>query len=93
MKYEKSNYGEVEFEGREYRLTSEADFTSRLLPGPWNLKDVEDGEEYQFEMSADAIDDQGKGCKVIWIFWKVKGEDGWELDSLDYDKVQCVREV
>jgi hypothetical protein len=55
------------------------------------LNDVEEGEEYQFEMAADAIDERGNECKVIWIFWKVKGED-WELENLDYDKVHCVRE-
>lgn len=92
MKYEKSNYGEVEFEGREYQLTGEADFTNRCLPGNWNLNDVQDGEEYQFEMAAPAVDDQGKECKVIWIFWKVKGEE-FELDSLEYDKVYSVEEV
>ncbi len=95
MKFDRKNdFGIVEFEGREYRFTGEADFTSRLLPGPWNLNDVEEGEEYQFEMVAPAVDEQtGKEYKVYWIFWKVKGEDDWELDSLDYDKVHRVEEA
>jgi len=92
MKYNKSNFGEVEFEGKEYQLTGEADFTNRCLPGPWNLNDVQMGEEYQFEMSAPAVDEQGKIYKVTWIFWKVKGEE-FELDSLDYDKVNSVEEA
>lgn len=92
MKYNKSNFGEVEFEGKEYQLTSEADFTNRQLPGNWNFNDVEEGEEYQFEMSASAVDEQGKEYQVTWIFWKVKGED-FELDSLDYDKVNSVEEA
>lgn len=92
MKYNKSNYGEVEFEGKEYQLTGDADFTGRQLPGDWNMNDVQDGEEYQFEMSAPAVGEDGKRYRVYWIFWVAKGED-WELDSLDYDKVDRVAEL
>lgn len=87
------NFGTVEFEGKEYTLTGDADFTNRVLPGNCNINDVQDGEEYQFEMSVPAVDEQGKEYKVTWIFWKVKGQDDWELDSLDYDKVYSVEEV
>jgi hypothetical protein len=92
MKYEKSNYGEVEFEGKEYALTGDADFTSRQLPGNWNMNDVSEGEEYQFEMTAPAFDETGKDYKVTWIFWKVKGEE-WLPEDLDYDKVYSVEEI
>ena len=93
MKYDKSNFGEVEFEGREYQLTSEADFTSRMLQYNNNYNDVAEGENYNFEMSAPAIDADGNAYTIYWIFEGVKGEDDPELDSYDYDKVDRVEEV
>lgn len=91
-RYEYGNRGRIEHEGKIYKLTADADFTGRQLDGPWNMNDVQEGEEYQFEMAASAVGEDGKKCKVVWIFWKVKGEE-WELDELDYDKVYSVEEV
>jgi hypothetical protein len=90
MKYNKSNFGEVEFEGKEYQLTGEADFVSRILPGNMNYHEVGPGEKYEFEMSAPAIDAEGSTYTIYWIFEGVKGEDDPELDSYDYDNVDRV---
>jgi len=84
-------FGTVTFDGREYALTDQADFTSRLLPGGYiNYNDASDGDEYDFEMSASAIDKDGNEYMVYWMFTNIKGEDAAELDSFDYDDVDRV---
>ena len=88
-----NNYGTVVHEGKEYILTSEADFTGRMLPHNNNYNDVEIGEEFDFEMSASAIDSEGKKYTVFWIFTDVKGESEKELDSFDYDNAHRVSEA
>lgn len=85
MKYNESDYGAVVFDGKEYQLTGEVDFTSRILPGNMNYHEVALGEKYKFEMSAPAIDAEGNTYTIYWIFKGVKGEDDPELDSYDYD--------
>lgn len=88
MNYNKSNYGEVEFEGQEYQLTGSADFTSRLMTfQPFH--EAGEGDEYYFEMSAPAIDKDGNKCTVYWEFKAIKGEEK-ELDEYDYDNVARV---
>lgn len=78
-------FGIVTCDGREFALTGHADHTSRLLPGGYtNYTDAADGDEYDFEMSAGAIDQDGNEYKVYWIFTGQKGEDDPELDSYDY---------
>lgn len=86
-------FGTVTFEGREYALTNQADHTSRLLPGGYtNFNDASDGEAYDFEMSAGAIDQEGNEYTVYWLFEGRKGEDDYELDSYDYNDVDRVVE-
>ena len=78
-------YGTVTFDGREYALTSNADCTSRLLPGGYtNYTDAKDGDTYEFEMSSKAIDKDGNEYTAYWIFSGRKGEDDPDLDSYDY---------
>lgn len=90
--YAKAN-GTVTFEGREYALTSQADHTSRLLPGGYtNYNDASEGEAYDFEMSASAIDKSGNQYVIYWLFEGIKGEDDHELDSYDYNIVDRVVE-
>lgn len=85
--------GSVTFEGREYALTSQADHTSRLLPGGYtNYNDARDGEAYDFEMSAQAIDRNGDEYTVYWLFEGIKGEDDPALDSYDYSTADRVVE-
>ena len=84
-------FGTVTFEGREFALTSQADHTSRLLPGGYtNYNDASDGDEYDFEMSAGAIDQEGNEYTAYWIFTGRKGEDDPELDSYDYSAADRV---
>jgi hypothetical protein len=88
------DYGKVEFDGKTYKLLDNAEITNRLLPGNYtNFNDVEDGENYDFEMSASAEDENGNECTVYWIFNDVKGESGeTDLSNFDYtdvDRVVC----
>jgi len=85
-------FGFVEFEGKKYILTMQADFTNRQMPSPRDYNDVLDNEEYDFEMSASAVDENENNYTVYWIFTDIKGENGKELDSFDYDKVNRVIE-
>lgn len=73
----------VNFEGKTYTLTTEAEVSNRLLPYPKNYHEVEMGEEYDFEMTAKAIDENGDEYLVSWIFSDIKGDER-EYDSLDY---------
>ena len=86
----KQKYGSVTFEGREYILASDADFTNRLLDYPsYQERDEEGG--YNFEMSSRAYDaDDNEIYEVYWIFY-CESEEA-ELDSYDYsdDKIDRV---
>lgn len=79
----------INFNGKNYTLTTDAVMTDRLLPYPKNYHEVADGEEYDFEMTAKAVDDEGNEYLVSWIFTDVKGEE-MELDCLDYDNVDDI---
>ena len=86
------DFGTVEFNGKKYTLTSDADFTNSVLNYPKNYNDAEDGEEFDFQMSASATDANGNECTVYWIFSDIKGESEKELDSFDYDNVHGIEE-
>lgn len=78
-------FGSVKFNGIEYALTDRADFTNRLLPGGYtNYNDAAEGEKYDFEMSASAVDSEGDRLTVYWIFKNTKGLGAAELDTFDY---------
>ena len=83
MKNQHVDFGTVEFEGKSYLLTDWAEPSSRLLPYPKNIHEVEEGEEYDFEMTAPAVDGDGNDYRVSWIFSAIKGAE-CELDSYDY---------
>jgi hypothetical protein len=75
-------YGTTMYEGTEYALTTIADYTSRLMPTrPYS--DVGEGETYNFEVAANAIDENGNEYRVSWEFSAVRGEEP-ELDAYDY---------
>lgn len=85
--YEKAvkEFGTVIANGFTYALTEQADYTNRLLPPQYaNYQDVQDGEEYQFEMSARAVSADGELVRVYWVFQNIKGEEAQELDAFDY---------
>ena len=92
MDYRNNDFGTVEFNGKEYALTTDADFTGRQLDYPKNYNDVEDGDEYEFELSASGTNDKGNEVTVYWIFSCTKGNEQ-ELDSFDYDNVDRVEEL
>lgn len=92
INYKNSNFGTVTFEGKEYHLQTEAEIDNRIIPGAVNFNDAGDDEEYEFEMSAKAIDDEGHTYTVYWIFTDIKGENGRELDSFNYGDVNRVVE-
>ena len=79
--------------GKIYTLKNQADFTNRLLPGNFvNYHDAEEGEEFDFEMAADATSESGEDCTVYWIFSHTKGESDSDWDSFDYtdvDRIVC----
>ncbi|USG65145.1 hypothetical protein NDK47_23980 [Brevibacillus ruminantium] len=82
-----SNYGTVNFEGKTYKLTGEADFTNRLLEGRYkNYTDASEGDKYDAEFSAPAVDNEGNEVTVYWMFEFVKGDEP-ELDSLNWKDV------
>ena len=85
------DYGTVKFEGKEYILISQADFTNRLFNHMSNYHQVDDGEEFEFEMSAQAVDIEGNKYTVYWRFTDVKG-DQKELDTFDYSVADRVEE-
>jgi hypothetical protein len=84
-------YGAVVFKGKKYILTDQAEHTNRLLP--YNgYNDPDDCGNYDFEVSASAIDEKGTEYMVYWIFNTEKDEDGnsKELDEYNYDDVSRV---
>ncbi|EGO63523.1 hypothetical protein [Acetonema longum] len=86
-------FGSVEFEGKKYILTSQADLTGRLIQHN-GYNDPDDNGDYDFEMSASAVDECGDEYTVYWIFNTRKDADGVdkELDQYDYDEVDRVVE-
>ena len=78
---------QINFNGKNYMLITEAVMTGRLLPYPKNYHEVTAGEEFEFEMAAKAADDKGVRYEVIWIFRDIKGE---EADNYDFDNIYDV---
>ena len=78
---------QINFNGKNYMLITEAVMTGRLLPYPKNYHEVTMGEEFEFEMIAQAADDKGVRYEVIWIFRDIKGE---EADNYDFDNIYDV---
>jgi len=86
-----TNFGTVNFEGKELTLTSDAVITGRQLQSSNNYNDVEVGEKFEFEMSSSATDKDNNEVTVYWMFTDIKGEDEKEsLDMFDYDVVNRV---
>lgn len=66
-------------DGKRYALTRDAELTNRLFcDGHVNFNDVADGETYDEEWSAPAVDEAGNAFEVFWIFENTKGEGGVE---------------
>ncbi len=81
-----TDFGVVTVDGKTYALTGEADYTNRLLPaGYTNYHEANEGEAYDFEMSAPAVDKAGNEYVAYWLFEGLKGEEDPALDTYDYD--------
>jgi len=80
------NYGVVEYEGKKYILTEQAEYNNSVIPG----NDEEHGAGNLFGMQARAIDPFGNNCTVYWIF---EEEEGWDMDQYDYDNVDRVEVI
>lgn len=76
----------VTFNGNQYTLTDDVVLSSRLLPYPRNYHEVDFGEEYDFEMIAKAVGQDGQKYMVSWIFTNIKGDE-CDLDNYDYQNV------
>lgn len=81
-------------DGKRYALTQDAQPTSRLFSdGHVNFNDVADGETYDEEWSAQAIDEIGNRFTVYWIFENTKGENGIESpENFPWDEADRVVE-
>ena len=90
--YLQADQGIIEWEGKTLFLTTQADFTGRLLPYPKNYHDVKEYEMYDFEMMAQGYDETGTKISVYWIFEDVKGNQK-ELDEFDYNNIDRVELV
>lgn len=89
---DQAKQGVYEFEGKRYALTRDAELTNRLFcDGHVNFNDVADGEPYDEEWSAPAVDEAGNEFYVYWIFENTKGENGIELpEDFPWDDVNRV---
>lgn len=89
-----TNYGTVTIDGKTYTLTGEADYTSRLLPSGYvNYHEANEGDAYDFEMSAPAADDEGTKYLIYWLFEGIKGDNDPELDTYDFTTADRVVEA
>lgn len=78
--------------GIKLTITDDADFSNRLLPGGYtNYHDASDGDKYDFEMQACAVDQDGNKYLVFWIYSNTKGETANELDFYDYSQDEIDR--
>lgn len=78
--------------GIKLTLTSDADYSNRLLPGCYtNYHEAKEGQEYDFEMMATAVDADGNKYEIYWIYSNVKGDDANELDWYDYSQDEIDR--
>ena len=81
---------QINFNGKNYTLTTEAVTTDRLLPYPKNYHEVKMNEEFDFEMIAKAVDGNGVRYEVTWIFSAIKGEEADNYDNYDFDNIYDV---
>lgn len=88
LKMADTKFGSVTFEGKEYTLTDQPDFTGRQLLD-WQTK------EGLAHFSAPAMDAEGNGYTVEWILKIVyeNGEGIEDLGELDWENVDKVEEL
>ncbi|MGG1639843.1 helix-turn-helix transcriptional regulator [Paenibacillus sp. NRS-1782] len=81
-------YGFLDFEGREYLMQDQAEFTGRQL-SDWQT------EEGFAEFSAPAVDWDGNEYRVFWVLRTLhdNGEEVEDLSDLNWDKINRVEPV
>jgi hypothetical protein len=77
-------FGAVEWQGKKYILTDQAEHTNRLLPVYNNYNNKDEDGNYWFEMQSPGIDENNSNVMVYWIFWTGDGNEDRDLDSFDY---------
>jgi hypothetical protein len=87
------NAYEVTFKGKTYIIEGMAEGTGRLLNTVPNYNEPDDDGNYDFEMSDNAIDEDGNEFIVYWIFNTSDYNAETEMDSYDWDNVSRVREA
>ena len=87
------NAFEVEFEGNKYICEGMAEHTNRLLNTVPNYNEPDNDGNYDFEMSDNAVDEDGNEYIVYWIFNTADYDADTETDSYDWDNVSKVREA
>lgn len=76
---------EIIVNDKVYFLTGEIYPTGRSLSNNRNYRDVNYGEEYDFEVAAEAVDEQGLTYILYWIVTETKGT-GFDWDGLDLNR-------
>ena len=71
---------EIVVNDKVYLLTGEISLSNNR-----NYRDVNYGEKYDFEVAAEAVDEQGLTYILYWIVTETKGA-GFDWDSLDLNR-------
>ena len=82
-------FGIVAYEGVEYTLAQEAEYSNRLFPGGWG--DAQEDEPYLAEFSAKAYDAQGNEVWIYWQFDTIKGREPADLGNYPWDNEHIMR--
>lgn len=78
-----TDFGKVTFQGKEYTMQNDADFTGRCLL-EWQT------EEGYAEFSAQAKDDEGNEYRVYWV---LQSRDVEDLEDLNWNNPERVVEI
>lgn len=82
------NYNNVQIEVEDF----DAEPSSRLLPYTKNYHEVNEGEEFDFEMVATTVTKDGVEVKLSFIFTDIKGDEK-DLDQFDYTYPDSIEEI
>ena len=75
----------VNFEGKTLFIDGQAQHTNALLDGRYtNYMDAKEGEEYDFEMSEKALDEQGNEYIAYYMLRDIKGSE-WNSENFDWE--------
>jgi len=78
----------VEYDGKQYAMTRQAELSNRVFPG-W-FGDADEGGNYTAEYSAPAVGTDGRDYKIIWQFDEVRGEEPDDGSNYDWYDIHDV---